>query len=86
MVGLLSVGSKVSPKGELIGEQGVKELVAIKQQGEEMGLARLFEKDSILGKGVLDENGLPPFPSGITPGVKGGRRYELTEGEGYPEK
>ncbi|KAI9883930.1 MAG: hypothetical protein M1823_004274 [Watsoniomyces obsoletus] len=91
VVGLLSVGSKATPKPgrELIGEQGAKELMEVKKEGEQFGLARLLEQKN--GKGeiarlVLGEDGLPPFPSGVTPGVKGGRRYELTEGEGYPEK
>lgn len=82
MVGLLTVGSQAAPKQELIGEAGSKAIVA----AGEKGLAQFFREGGKLGgKDVLDSNGLPPLPSGVS--LKpGGARYELTEENAYPEK
>lgn len=63
-VGLLTVGSAASPKVELIGEAGAKELVAVEEEGQS-GLAKLLEKKG--GKAVAKDvlvGGLPPLPSG----------------------
>jgi len=83
MVGLLTVGSKVEPKQELIGETGMKSLVAIKQEGEK-GLAAYFREKKDLG-GVLGKDGMPPLPSGLSLAT-GGKRYERTEENAYPDE
>lgn len=77
VVALLSVGSKANPKEEVlqIGEAGNKQLVEVKQEGER-GLSAFFQKDSKAAKGVLEANGLPPFPSSKHPQKK---QYELLE-------
>ncbi|KAH0544705.1 hypothetical protein FGG08_001210 [Glutinoglossum americanum] len=82
-VGLLSVGSKAAPLRELVGEDGTKQLVAVKQEGEERGLAALFEKDKGSVGRVLGEGGLPPLPVNL--GGKNGGRLEINREEGYPE-
>jgi hypothetical protein len=83
---LLSVGSQATPKKDLIGEVGTKELSVVKAEGKEGGLARYFEKG---GKSVtldaLGKNGLPPLPSGASFHVGGGK-YNLTEENAYPEQ
>lgn len=83
-VGLLSVGSKAAPKDEVlhIGEAGEKQLVSVKQQGEERGLAGLFEKDSKGIKGVLGANGLPPMPCNLNTSAS---KYQLGDDHGYPD-
>lgn len=65
-VSLLSVGSAVAPKQELIGEAGAKSLVAAKQEGE-TGLAAFFEKKggAVAAKDLMVD-GLPPLPSGVS--------------------
>ncbi|KAL7274638.1 hypothetical protein RUND412_002443 [Rhizina undulata] len=78
IVGLLEVGSKVAPR-IAAGEEGARQLVLAKEQGEK-GLAAVFEKggkNSILE--VLGENGLPPLP---------GKRLEWVQNEsvGFPEQ
>ncbi|KAL1965164.1 hypothetical protein VTN77DRAFT_6077 [Rasamsonia byssochlamydoides] len=84
VVGLLTVGSKSAPKDDVlqIGEAGQKQLVALKQEGEERGLAALFEKDKRNVQGVLGPNGLPPLPCNLNTSAK----YQLGSGQGYPEK
>ena len=64
VVALLSVGSKASPKDEVLqlGDAGAKQLVAVKEEGEKGGLAVFLAKDTSLGKSVLSEGGLPPMP------------------------
>ncbi|KAL4993462.1 hypothetical protein BDV10DRAFT_179110 [Aspergillus recurvatus] len=81
-VGLLTVGSQASPKEEVlqIGEAGQKQLVSVKQQGEERGLAGLFQKDKNGIKGVLGPNGLPPTPCNLNSSSK----YQIDNGHGYP--
>ena len=60
VVGLLSVGSAASPSPKLLaGEEGSKQLVLAKQEGEK-GLATFFEKEK--SANVLGEGGLPPQP------------------------
>ena len=87
MVGLLTVGSKAAPKEDklLAGDAGAKQLVEVKQQGEEKGLASVFEKDKTSVASVLGPDGLPPFPSGLYPGP-GRKRYEMTAENAYPEE
>lgn len=84
VVGLLSVGSKAAPKEDVlqIGEAGQKQLVAVKQEGEERGLAALFEKDKKGIQGILGPNGLPPLPANLNPEP----RYKLGAEQAYPEK
>lgn len=82
VVGLLSVGSKASPKKELIGEEGSKMLLAVGEEGKG-GLAKFFEKEK--GVGLLGQNGLPPLPSGGHFGKNtGGDKVTLTEENAYP--
>jgi hypothetical protein len=81
-VGLLTVGSQAAPKDEIlkIGEAGEKQLVFVKQEGEERGLAGLFEKDKAGIKGVLGADGLPPLPANLNSASK----YQIDNDHGYP--
>lgn len=83
-VGLLTVGSEAAPKNDVlqIGEAGQKQLVSVKQEGEERGLASLFEKDKQGVKGVLASNGMPPTPCNLN---KSASKYEIGHEHGYPE-
>ena len=87
VVGLLTVGSKAAPKEgvELIGEAGAKQLVEVKQEGQEKGLAHLFKKDHKSLAGVLGSDGLPPLPASLSPATAG-KKYDLTPEQGYPEE
>jgi hypothetical protein len=78
------VGSKVAPLKELVGEDGTKQLMAARQEGEEKGLAVLFEKDKGVVGRVLGEGGLPPFPVNLA--GKNGGRIVLGKEQGYPEE
>jgi len=84
MVGLLTVGSQTQPKQELIGDAGAKSLVEAKKEGE-TGLAAYFQKDQKSMTDVLGKDGLPPLPSGVSM-IPGGKRYERTEENAYPEE
>lgn len=78
-MGLLSVGSVANPSPKLLaGAEGSKQLVAVKQEGEDKGLAAFFEQQKAVGS-VLGEDGMPPFP---TPQGRAqyGKHYAL-EGE-----
>ena len=91
VVGLLTVGSKASPKDDVlqIGDAGAKQLVQVKQQGEEKGLAALFEKDKKSVASIFGPNGLPPFPTGMgRTSAQGERKYvmDVDREEGYPEE
>ena len=91
VVGLLSVGSRANPKeGVLqIGDAGTKQLVQVKQDGEERGLAAFFEKDKKAVTGIFGPDGLPPFPGGMNRvSPKGGKGYvmDVDREEGYPEE
>ncbi|KAF4975525.1 hypothetical protein FZEAL_7711 [Fusarium zealandicum] len=86
-VQLLTVGSAATPKVDLIGEAGEKQLVAAKQESE-TGLAKALEK-SAPGAATKDVfvDGLPPLPSGtsMSSGEWDVHKYEVTEtsyGEG----
>ncbi|CDM28073.1 NADH-ubiquinone oxidoreductase 21.3 kDa subunit [Penicillium roqueforti FM164] len=88
-VGLLTVGSKAAPKDDVlkIGEAGEQQLVAVKEQGEEGGLAALFAQDKKSIQGVLGANGLPPSPCNINTAAKASQsKYELGTENGYPDK
>lgn len=83
-VGLLSVGSQAAPKDDVlqVGEAGEKQLVSVKQQGEQRGLAGLFEKDNKGIKSVLGVNGLPPMPCNLNSSAS---KYQLGDDHGYPD-
>lgn len=85
MVSLLTVGSKVAPKQELIGEAGTKALQVAGQEGEK-GLAAFFrESKGLSAKDVLGADGLPPLPSAASR-TERGMKYDLTVENAYPEK
>ncbi|KAJ5081421.1 hypothetical protein NUU61_009685 [Penicillium alfredii] len=87
-VGLLTVGSQAAPKDDVlkIGEAGEKQLVAVKEQGQERGLAALFEKDKNAVQGVLGANGLPPSPCNLNTIPQSSQsKYEIDPEHGYPE-
>lgn len=91
VVGLLSVGSKANPKDDVlqIGDAGEKQLVQVNQEGEEKGLAALFEKNKESTASIFGRDGLPPFPSGMNRvSSNGGKKYALDADrvEGYPEE
>lgn len=91
VVGLLSVGSKAHPKDNVlqIGEAGAKQLVQVKQEGEQKGLAAFFEKDKNVTAGIFGPDGLPPFPSGMSrTSPVGGKRYvmDADREQGFPEE
>lgn len=97
VVGLLSFGSKASPRSSTLRIGGdasgpsTKQLVQAKQEGEANGISAFLERNSDVGRAsILGPDGLPPFPSGqgrLAPG--GGRKmYLMNEDrtEGYPEE
>lgn len=87
-VGLLSLGSQAAPKDSVlqVGEAGEKQLVSVKEEGEERGLAALFEKDQKSIQGVLGANGLPPTPRNInTVPQPTQSKYELTQEQSYAD-
>lgn len=91
VVGLLSVGSKAAPKAgvELIGDAGAKQLVELRADGEETGVAKLFERDNSSVMGVLGKDGMPPFPSGMNRTTNdGAKAYVMDKDreEGFPEE
>jgi hypothetical protein len=76
VVGLLSVGNASNPSPKLlVGEEGSKQLVALKQEGDDKGLSAYFETERATS--VLDENGLPPMPVSSRTGTN--TKYELGE-------
>ncbi|KAL5366423.1 hypothetical protein BJX96DRAFT_160915 [Aspergillus floccosus] len=83
-VGLLTVGSQAAPKENVLqaGEAGEKQLVAVKQEGEERGLAAFFEKNKTGIQGVLGPNGMPPLPCSMNFSAS---KYQLDGSHGYPE-
>ena len=88
VVGLLTVGTKALPKDEKlpIGEEGIKTLSLIKEEGER-GLAAFFQKDASALKSLLGPGGLPPNPvamqdhSEVEP-----KRYTVEEEPSYGDK
>ena len=78
---LLTVGSAATPKQELIGDAGTKQLVAAKEEGAK-GLSVVFQKDSALAKDVLGPGGMPPLPVGAYLGDQP-KRYHLEEEQTY---
>jgi hypothetical protein len=87
-VSLLTVGSQAVPKDDVlqIGEAGAKQLVEVQEQGQERGLAALFEKDKKSIQGVLGANGLPPTPANINTIAQASQsKYEINREQGYPD-
>jgi hypothetical protein len=84
VAGLLTVGSAANPKDDVlqIGEAGQKQLVQVQQDGEEKGLAALFEKDKKSIGGVLSPSGMPPLPVSMHPGGTG-EKYEMGQEQPY---
>lgn len=87
-VALLTVGNATAPKVELIGEAGSQALVAAETEGQEKGLAKVFEEKGVAATKELLVNGMPPLPSGQS--LKSGEwdvhPWGLTEEQAYPEK
>lgn len=81
--GLLTVGSQAAPKENALqaGAAGEQQLVSLKQEGEERGLAAAFAKDQSTIQGVLGPDGLPPLPAKLN-----SAKVQLGSGQGYPEK
>lgn len=75
MVALLSIGSEANPK-LLPGEEGSKQLVAVKDEGAK-GLSAYFQKEKAIGS-VLGPDGLPPMPVPFGHDQQP-RKYELAE-------
>jgi hypothetical protein len=84
-VGLLSMGSAAKPSPKLLaGEEGMKQLVAVKEEGSK-GLSAYF--DGQKGTAVLGEGGLPPMPvSTSRSGKLGAQGYNLHEEQAYKDK
>ena len=87
VVGLLTVGSAAQPKEDVlqIGDAGSKQLVSIQSEGEEKGLAAVFEKKD-MAVGVLGEGGMPPLPVNLGQNAARAKTYNLNDEEGYPEE
>jgi len=85
VVALLTVGSKANPKDDVlqIGDAGAKQLVAVKQEGDEKGLAAFFEKQKSVSSSVLGPNGLPPLPTPTTQRQSTKAPYELIKEQSY---
>ena len=84
VVGLLTVGSKAAPKDDVLqlGEAGSTQLAAVKQEGEEHGLASHLNKDSKVPAGILSPEGLPPMPTNLRPSAT---KYILDDEQPYPD-
>lgn len=75
-VGLLSIGSAAEPSPKLLaGEEGSKQLVAVKEQGQK-GLAAYFESERNAAA-VLGQDGLPPLPVAVRSKSVKAEKYEL---------
>ena len=71
----MTMGNAANPSAKLLrGEEGSKQLVAVKQE-EERGLAAYFESEK--GAAVLGEDGMPPRPVNYRTGTN--TKYEITE-------
>lgn len=83
---MLTVGSQAAPKDDVlqIGDAGVKQLVEVKQAGEERGLAAYFEQNKAVPS-VLESDGLPPRPVNLSPATS---EYKIDQDRtaGYPDK
>jgi hypothetical protein len=71
------MGSEANPSPKLLrGEEGSKQLVAVKDEGAK-GLSAYFEKDKTVGS-VLGTDGLPPMPVAFGHDQLR-KKYEVTE-------
>jgi hypothetical protein len=71
------MGSEANPSPKLLrGEEGSKQLVAIKDEGAK-GLSAYFEKEKAVGS-VLGADGLPPMPVAFGHDQPP-RKYEVTD-------
>ncbi|KAK2753968.1 hypothetical protein FQN54_007327 [Arachnomyces sp. PD_36] len=84
VVGLLTVGNQTAPKDGVLqaGESGAKQLVEVREAGEEHGLVSMFKESRGSQQGVLGPEGLPPLPCNLNSATK----YQISSGQGYPEK
>lgn len=84
VVALLTVGNQTAPKDDVlqIGDSGAKQLVQVKEEGEEHGLVSMFQEDEGAIESVLGPTGLPPLPCNLNSTSK----YQISSGQGYPEK
>ncbi len=90
VVRLLSVGSRASPKDDVlqIGDAGAKQVARVQDQ-EEMGLSATFAQKKDISAGIFGPDGLPPFPSGLHKvSPEGSKQYvmDAARAEGYPEE
>lgn len=86
IVGLLTVGNKTAPKEEVLqaGESGEKQLVQVKEEGEEHGLVSMFREGEKSVESVLEAGGLPPLPCNLGPSESS--NYQISPGQAYPDK
>jgi hypothetical protein len=83
VVGLLTVGSEANPGPKLLrGEEGSKQLMAVKDEGSK-GLSAYFEKEKAVGS-ILGADGLPPMPVPFGHDQPP-KKYEITESS-YQDK
>ena len=83
-VGLLTMGSAAKPSPKLLaGEEGQKQLVAVKDEGQR-GLSAYF--DSQKGAAVLSEGGLPPMPVPARSALAGAQDYKIGEDQSYKDE
>ena len=91
IVALLSVGCKAHPREDVlqIGVAGANQLVEVKKEGEDKGLAAYFGKEKRATGSIFRTDGLPPFPTGMgRESPVGGRKYvmDADRENGYPEE
>ena len=84
VVGLLTVGSKATPKDDVlrVGEAGTMQLVALKQDGEDRGLS-VFFKNAKGFHSVLGSDKLPPHPCNLNASSS---KCQLGSGQGFPDR
>lgn len=101
IVGLLTVGSAAAPKDDVlqIGDAGTKQLVEIKQDGEEKGLSAVFQSqniDTLLPPELLDGQNIekalstrqmPPLPTSLGQNAQDRGYTQLdANDQSYPEE
>ncbi|KAJ5718088.1 NADH dehydrogenase (complex I) 21kDa subunit [Penicillium malachiteum] len=87
-VSLLTVGSQAVPKDDVLqlGDAGKQQLVSVKEEAKERGLAAHFEKNESSIQSVLAANGLPPTPCNINSASKSQQtQYTLDGEQSYPD-
>lgn len=74
----------MAPKDGVLqaGESGEKQLVQVKEEGEEHGLVSMFREDERSVESVLGPGGLPPLPCNLSSSSK----YQISADQSYPEK